>query len=117
MKTGFSARTFVNLVLAVLLATPALGACATATAKPDSAPKTEAAAKSDASAKCDDCGTIEAIVQRPVGIGANGYFVYDIHVRLDKNGLLKTITQPTQGALDKGERVHVTVSNDIVPIN
>ena len=61
---------------------------------------------------CDQCGVIVAIVQRVIDTGSpyvsDGYFVYDLHIRMEKTGLLRTVTVGTEGALVEGQRVKVS---------
>ena len=117
MKTRLSTLIVVGLLSGLFstAALPALGANAPAPANPE--PRTDSSmTPSKADGRCDDCGIIEAIVQRPIAIGANGYFVYDFHVRMDKTKLLRTITMPTQASLDKGQHVHTSAGN-LVPVN
>lgn len=111
MKTGFPVQNLAALtVVALLAACPAIAADAPPPVKADRSQP------SAADGKCDDCGIIEAIVQRPIGIGANGYFVYDIHIRMDKTKLMRKVTMPTDAALDKGQHVHLNGGN-VVPAN
>jgi hypothetical protein len=65
------------------------------------------AASDEAERSCYRCGTIEAIMQRIVPAGINGYYVYDIHVRMDKTGLLRVVPAPQRGTLDVGDRVSI----------
>lgn len=56
---------------------------------------------------CARCGTIEAISQRILPAGINGYFTYDIHVRMDQTNLLRVVPAATRGSLDVGDRVQL----------
>lgn len=71
------------------------------------APLSGNAAPSADEKSCYRCGTIEAITQRILPAGINGYYVYDIHVRMEKTGLLKVVPVPMRGSLDVGDRVSI----------
>jgi hypothetical protein len=65
---------------------------------------------------CYRCGTIEAITPRLVPAGINAYYVYDIHVRMEKTGLLHVVPVPMRGAMDVGDRVSV-MGGVVQPVN
>lgn len=56
---------------------------------------------------CSRCGIIEAISQRIVPGGINGFYAYDLFVRMEKTELLKIVPVTTVGAMKVGDRVQV----------
>jgi hypothetical protein len=100
-RFGIAGRLFAALSLAALCAAPLAG---------------YAADKQRDERGCYRCGTIEAITQRIVPAGVNGYFVYDIHVRMEKTGLLHVVPAPQRGTLDVGDRVSV-MGGVVQPVN
>jgi hypothetical protein len=68
-------------------------------------------ARTNSPQRCDQCGVIVAIVPSVLDTGSpyvsDGYFVYDLFIRMEKTGLLRRVKTGTQGALFEGQRVKV----------
>lgn len=97
MNTGIARP----LLAAILLATSITAACARDRTRPqETQPESPTRA-------CSQCGIIEAISPRLISAGANGYYTYDLFVRMEKTGLLRIVPSPTVGPMEIGDRVQV----------
>lgn len=91
----------------LLMAAPCMATAATPAGQDPSMPDKAAGPAQEDKHSCHQCGTIEAITQRILPAGINGYYTYNVHVRMDKTQLLRVVPATMRGTLDVGDRVQV----------
>jgi hypothetical protein len=64
---------------------------------------------------CYQCGTIEAVMPRIQSFGFNGFYTYDLLIKMDKTGLTRRVPVATVGAMDVGDRVQV-MGGTVTPV-
>lgn len=72
-------------------------------------------AKEKAERRCYQCGTIEAVMPRIQSFGINGFYTYDLIVKMDETGLRRRVPVATMGAMDVGDRVSL-MGGTVVPV-
>lgn len=72
-------------------------------------------AKEKQARACYQCGTIEAVLPRITAIGPNGFYTYDLLIKMEETGLTRRIPVATVGAMDVGDRVSV-MGGTVVPV-
>jgi hypothetical protein len=74
-----------------------------------------AEAKEKRERSCYQCGTIEAVIPRIVPVGHNGFFAYDLIIKMDETGLTRRVPVGTVGAMDVGDRVSL-MGGTVTPV-
>lgn len=64
---------------------------------------------------CHQCGTIEAVMPSIASVGHNGFYTYDLIIKMDETGLKRRVRVGTMGAMDVGDRVQV-MGGTVTPV-